>query len=55
MLSSNNALGVVLQLEQVLGISRHVHPTSVVVVLEDSAYLINVCHPLRIRVVLDRV
>jgi hypothetical protein len=45
-LSSNDALDVVLQLEHVLGISRHVRPTSVIMVLEDIARLINVCHPL---------
>jgi hypothetical protein len=54
-LSSNDAMGVMLQLEQVLGISHHVHQTSMVVVLEDVAHLINTCHTLRIRVVLDRV
>jgi hypothetical protein len=41
MLSSNDGLGVVLQLEQVLGISRHVRPTHMVVVLEDVAHLIH--------------
>jgi hypothetical protein len=51
----NDALGVVLQLEHVLSISHHVRPTSVVVVLEDVARLINVCRPLWIRAVLDRV
>jgi hypothetical protein len=55
MLSSNDALGVMLQLEQVMGISHHVRPTSVVVVLEDVARLVNACHPLQIRAVLDRV
>jgi hypothetical protein len=54
-LSSNDALGVVLQLEHVLGISRLVHPTSMVVVLEDIAHLINACRPLWIRAVLGRV
>jgi hypothetical protein len=55
MLSSNDALGVVLQLEQVLGISCHVRPTTMVVVLEDVAHLINACRLLQIRAVLDRV
>jgi hypothetical protein len=54
-LSSNNVLGVVLQLEHVMGISRHVCPTSVVVVLEDSARLFNACRPLQIGEVLDQV
>jgi hypothetical protein len=54
-LSSNDALGVVIQLEQVLGISHHVHPTTVVVVLKVVPRLVNACPPLQIRVVLDRV
>jgi hypothetical protein len=54
-LPSKDALCVVLQLEQVLGISCHVRPTSVVVVLEDIACLINAHCPLRIRAVLDQV
>jgi hypothetical protein len=54
-LSNNNALGVVLQMEQVLGISSHVCPTTVVVVLKDIARLFNAYPPLRIRVVLDQV
>jgi hypothetical protein len=45
-LSSNDALGVVLQLEHVLTISCHVCPTSVVAVLEDVARLVHACHPL---------
>jgi hypothetical protein len=52
-LSGNNALGVVLQLEQVLGIARHVRPTTMVVIMKDVACLIHVCLPLRVRVVLD--
>jgi hypothetical protein len=55
MLSYNDALCVVLQSEQVLGISRYVRPTTVVVVLKDVACLINACPPLRIKVVLDQV
>jgi hypothetical protein len=55
MLSNNDALGVVLQLEHVLGISRHVHPTSLVVVLEDVARLVHACHPLWSRAVQNRV
>jgi hypothetical protein len=54
-LSCNDALGVMLQSEQVLGISCHVHPTTMVVVLKDVARLINACPPLQIRVVLDRL
>jgi hypothetical protein len=40
MMSSNDVLGVV------LGISRHIRPTSMVVVLKDIACLIHACHPL---------
>jgi hypothetical protein len=42
----NNALSVVLQLEQVLGISCHVHPATVVVNLKDVTHLIHVSLPL---------
>jgi hypothetical protein len=45
-LSCNDALDVVLQLEQVLGIACHVCPTTIVVILEDVACLIHVCLPL---------
>jgi hypothetical protein len=55
LLSCNDALGVVLQLEQVLGIARHVRPTTVVVILKDVACLIHACLPLRVRAVLDWV
>jgi hypothetical protein len=55
MLSNNDALGVMLQLEQVLGISHNVCPTTMVVVLKDVACLINACPPLQIGAVLDRV
>jgi hypothetical protein len=55
MLSSNDAMGVVLQLEHMLSISRHVRPTRMVVVLEDVAFLIHACRPLWIGAVLDRV
>jgi hypothetical protein len=54
-LSCNDALGVMLQLEQVLGIAHHVRPTTVLVILEDVARCIRVCLPLRVRAVLDRV
>jgi hypothetical protein len=54
-LSYNDALGIVLQLEQVLSISRHVRPTTMIVVLRDVACLVNACLPLRIIVVLDQV
>jgi hypothetical protein len=51
----NDALSVVLQLIQVLGISGHVHPATVVVNLKDIAHLIHASLPLRVRAVLDRV
>jgi hypothetical protein len=51
----NDALSVVLQLEQVLGISGHVCPTTVVVNLKDIAHLIHESLPLQVRAVLDRV
>jgi hypothetical protein len=54
-LSCNDVLGVMLQLEQVLGISHHVRLTTMIVVLKDVTCLINARLPLRIRVVLDRV
>jgi hypothetical protein len=54
-LSCNDALGVMLQLEQVLGIARHVHPTTMVVVLKDVARLIHVFLPLWVGAVMDRV
>jgi hypothetical protein len=38
-----------LQLEHVLGISRHVSPPSVIAVLDDVARLIHACRPLRIE------
>jgi hypothetical protein len=51
----NDALSVVLQLKQVLGISGHVRPTTVVVNLKDIAPLIHVSLPLWVRAVLDRI
>jgi hypothetical protein len=51
----NDALSVVLQLKQVLGISGHVHPATVVVDLKDIAHLIHASLPLWVRAVLDRV
>jgi hypothetical protein len=54
-LSYNDALGVVLQQEQVLGIARHVHPTTWVVIQKDVARLIQACLPLRVAVVLNWV
>jgi hypothetical protein len=42
----NDALSVVLQLKQMLGISSHVRPTTVVVKLKDIAHLICVSLPL---------
>jgi hypothetical protein len=46
----NDALSVVLQLKQMLGISGHVRPATVVVNLKDITSL-----PLWVRAVLDRV
>jgi hypothetical protein len=54
-LSGNDALGVMLQLEQVLGIACHVCPTTMVVILEDVACLIHACLPLWVGAVLDQV
>jgi hypothetical protein len=51
----NDALSVVLQLKQVLGISGHVRPATVVVNLKDIAHLIHASLSLRVRAVLDRV
>jgi hypothetical protein len=42
----NEALSVVLQLEQVLGISYHVHPATVIVNLKGIAHLIHASHSL---------
>jgi hypothetical protein len=39
--SCNDVLGVMLQLEHVLGIAHHVCPTTMVVVLKDIAHLIH--------------
>jgi hypothetical protein len=46
LLLHNDALSVVLQLKQVLGISSHVRPTTVVVNLKDIAHLIYASLPL---------
>jgi hypothetical protein len=51
----NDALSVMLQLKQVLGISGHVCPVTVVVNLKDVAHLIHVSLPLWVRAVLDRI
>jgi hypothetical protein len=51
----NDALNVVLQLKQVLGISGHVCPATVVVNLKDIAHLIHASLSLWVRVVLDRI
>jgi hypothetical protein len=51
----NDVLSVVLQLKQMLGISGHVRPATVVVNLKDIAHLIHVSLPLWVRSVLDRV
>jgi hypothetical protein len=55
LLLRNDALYVMLQLEQVLGISGHVRPATVVVNLKDVGHLIHVSLPLWVRVVLDRI
>jgi hypothetical protein len=54
-LSCNGALGGLLQLEHVLGISRHVRPTAMVVVMVDVARPIDARLSLRIGVVLNLV
>jgi hypothetical protein len=51
----NDALSVVLQLKQMLGISGHVRPATVVMNLKDIAHLIHASLPLWVRSVLDRV
>jgi hypothetical protein len=51
----DNALSVMLQLKQMLGISGHVCPTTVVMNLKDNAHLIHASLPLWVRSVLDRV
>jgi hypothetical protein len=51
----NDALSVMLQLKQMLGVSGHVRPATVVVKLKDIAHLIHASLPLRVRAVLDRV
>jgi hypothetical protein len=55
LLLRNNALSVVLQLKQVMGISGHVCPATVEVNLKDIAHLIHVSFPLWVKAVLDRV
>jgi hypothetical protein len=54
-LPSKDALGVMLQLEYVLSISRHVRLPNVVVVLDDVSRLVHACRPLWIGADLDRV
>jgi hypothetical protein len=51
----NDALSVVLQLKQVLGISALVRLATVVVNLKDIAHLIHASLPLWVRAVLDRI
>jgi hypothetical protein len=55
LLLCNDALSVMMQLEQVLGISYHVRPTTVVVNLKDVAHLIHASLPFWVRAVLDRI
>jgi hypothetical protein len=51
----DDALSVVLQLKQMLGISGHVRPATMVMNLKDIAHLIQASFPLWVRSVLDRV
>jgi hypothetical protein len=51
----DDALSIVLQLKQMLGISSHLCPTTVVMNLKDIAHLIHVSFPLWVRSVMDRV
>jgi hypothetical protein len=51
----DDALRIVLQLKQMLGISGHVRPANVVMNLKDIAHLIQKSLPLWVRSVLDRV
>jgi hypothetical protein len=51
----NDALSVVLQLKQVLGLLGHIHLATVVVNLKDIAHHINMSLPLWVRAVLDRI
>jgi hypothetical protein len=51
----NDMLSVVLQLKQMLGISGHIRPATVVVNLKDIAHLIHASLSLQVRAVLDRV
>jgi hypothetical protein len=51
----NDVLSVMLQLKQMLGISSHVRPITVVVSLKDVAHLIHTSFPLWVRAVLDRI
>jgi hypothetical protein len=55
LLCSNDALSVMLQLEQWLGTARHVRPTTMVVDLIDVACLVHASLPLRVKAVLDWV
>jgi hypothetical protein len=51
----NDALSVMLQLKQMMGVSGHVRPATVVMNLKDIAHLIHANLPLLDRSVLDRV
>jgi hypothetical protein len=51
----DDALSVVLQLKQMLGISGHLCPATVVINLKDIAHLIHVSLPLWVKSVLVRV
>jgi hypothetical protein len=49
----NDVMSIVLQLKQMLGISNHVRPATVVVNLKDITHLIRASLPLRVRAVRD--
>jgi hypothetical protein len=51
----DDTLSVVLQLKQMLGISGHVRPATVVMNPKDIAHLIHASLPLWVKAVLDRV
>jgi hypothetical protein len=51
----NDALSVVVQLKQMLGISSHVHLATVVVNRRGVAHVIHASLPLWVRAVMDRI
>jgi hypothetical protein len=54
-MSYNDALGVVLQLEEVQGIAHHIRPTTMVLLQKGVAHLIQACLPLWVGAILDWV